>query len=183
MSKTFRALVLPMVAAAMLVGCGKPMSGVAPQVTTAVAAPEDQAEALRAYPVEKMLGIGPAYGAKLREAGIDHSAEFLEATKTRYARQKLAEKTGIPYKTLMGLAQKAALMRISGVGPRQSNLLAAVGVDSVAELAQRRPESLQDRLALANTFKPKFVDHLPSVATVGKWIEAAKKLNEDLSKE
>lgn len=182
MMKKLCGLVLPVIAAAVLTGCGRgPVTSVvAPQ---AVAAPSGQAEALRAYPVEKMVGIGPVYGGKLREAGIDHSAEFIEATKTRYARQKLAAETGIPYKVVLGLAQKAALMRIEGVGPRQSNLLAAVGVDSVTELAQRNAANLQDRLALANTFEPKFVDHLPSVATIQKWVDAAKKLSAELSKD
>lgn len=183
MTKTLRGLVLPMIAAAMLAGCGRgPVTSVvAPKA--AVAAPTGQAEALRAYPVEKMVGIGPVYGGKLREAGIDHSAEFIDATKTRYARQKLAESTGIPYKVVLGLAQKAALMRIDGVGPRQSNLLAAIGVDSVNELAQRNAANLQDRMAQANAFKPHFVDHLPSVATVQKWVDAAEKLAAEMAKD
>ncbi|MDB5098343.1 MAG: hypothetical protein JWM80_2764 [Cyanobacteria bacterium RYN_339] len=126
------------------------------------------------YPVEDIVGIGPAYGKKLRDAGVTDTNDLLDATSTRYARQQLAQKADIPYRSLLKWAQKVELMRLKGVGPRQSNLLEAVGVDSVKELAQRDPKALHERMAIANSLGDKFVERLPSEITIGKWIEAAQ---------
>jgi predicted flap endonuclease-1-like 5' DNA nuclease len=126
------------------------------------------------------MGVGKVYGTKLREAGVKNTAQLLEETSTRYRRQQLAKETGIPYGNVLKLAQKVSLMKIDGVGVRQSNLLQAVGVETVVELARRDVKNLTERIGIANAFKPHFVDRTPSEATVDKWIEAAKKLAKKL---
>ena len=120
------------------------------------------------------MGIGPVYGAMLREAGVTTTEKLQKATVTRYQRQKLAQTTGISYKLILNWAQKVELMTIKGIGPRQSNLLASIGITSSKELGRRVPANLHERLGIANTFKPKFVDNTPSLNTVTKWIESAK---------
>lgn len=160
----------------LFAGCGTP----AP-VANIEALESGIVEADRAYKIEDVLGIGPVYGTKLREAGITTTQKLQEATTTRYKRQKLAEKTGISYKLVLAWAQKVELMTIKGIGPRQSNLLAAIGITSSKELGRRVPQNLHDRLAIANTFTPKFVDRTPSLNTITKWIEAAKALPSGIS--
>jgi predicted flap endonuclease-1-like 5' DNA nuclease len=162
---------LVMLALTAVTGCAKTA---APTVARTTAAAELEAE--RAYAIETVLGIGPAYGAKLKEAKITNTNKLLEATSTRYKRQQLAEQTGIPYKLVLQFAQKVAIMSIGGIGPRQSNLLAAVGVDSVQDLARRDPANLWERVGIANAFEPKFVGHTPSLETVTKWVAEAKKI-------
>lgn len=156
---------------ALTTGCAKQAMPLVPQGAHAVAL-----EAQRAYKIEDLLGIGSTYGEKLREVGITNTDKLFDASKTRYKRQKLAEQTGIPYKRIMAFAQKAALMEITGVGVRQSNLLQAVGIESVTELARRDPAKLTERMGIANTFKPKFVDNTPSLNTIVKWVAEAKQL-------
>ncbi len=160
----------------MLAGCGTP----AP-VANVEALESGIVEADRAYKIEDILGIGPVYGTKLREAGVTNTDKLLAATSTRYKRQKLAETTGISYKLVLGWAQKVELMTIKGIGPRQSNLIASVGITSAAELARRVPANLHDRLGVANTFAPKFVDHSPTLSTVTKWVDSAKAMPSTLS--
>jgi predicted flap endonuclease-1-like 5' DNA nuclease len=171
----FSALLLT---AGLLVGCGQaPTVAVAP---TGMAA-DAGFEAERAYAIENTLGIGPTYGEKLRKAGVSNTQKLLDQTASRRARQALAEKAEIPYKRVLGWAQQAELMKIAGIGPRQANLLAAVGVASVKELAQRKPENLTERVGVANSFSPRFVDRTPSLATVTKWIAAAKEMPSAIS--
>lgn len=161
----------------MLGGCGA-----AP--TAAVVAPAAEAfEAERAYKIEDLLGIGPVYGEKLRKLGITNTDKLLAACTTRHKRKGVAEQAGIPYKLVLAWAQKVELMKIKGVGPRGSNLLNAIFVQSVKDLAERNVENLHERVAIANTFKPKFLDNTPSPATLGKWIEAARALPKDLSED
>lgn len=149
-------------------GCAQVPSATAPVQAAGVV------EAERAYAIENLLGIGPVYGKKLREAGVTSTTKLVEATRTRYKRQALASKADIPYKLVLAWAQKVALMELPGIGPRQGNLLAAVGVESIQELARRDAANLHERLAVANTFKPKFVDNTPSLAMVEKWVKAAR---------
>jgi nucleotidyltransferase/DNA polymerase involved in DNA repair len=170
----------PLVAAvALLAGCHS--SPTAPLAAANVTT--QSVDALRAYPVEDMQGIGPVYGKKLRDAGVKNTADLLEATSNRYRRHKLAEDAGIPYANILKIAQKVALMKVDGIGVRQSNLLQAVGVDSVNELARRDADNLAERVAQANAFKPHFVDGTPSLATVTKWIAQAKKVAQTLQAE
>lgn len=161
---------LLVVALAAPAGCARS----AGPTTAPTLAAASAVEAERAYAIENLLGIGPVYGKKLREAGITSTAKLVAATGTRYKRQSLAAKADIPYKLVLAWAQKVALMELPGIGPRQSNLLAAVGVESIQELARRDAANLHERLAVANSFKPHFVDHTPSLATVQKWIQAAR---------
>lgn len=157
-----------------LTGCGTAASPIAAPATAVQA---DQAlDAQRAYRIEDTLGIGPVYGQKLRTLGVTNTDKLLAATSTRYKRHALADKADIPYKLVLGWAQKVNLMRIDGIGVRQSNMLSAVGVNTVKELSTRDPENLQERLGIANSVGDRFVGGTPSVATVTKWVAAAKKL-------
>ena len=144
---------------------------------------DDDFDAERAYKIEDLLGIGKVYGEKLRKEGVTNTDKLLAACSTRHKRQTLAEKTDIPYKLVLAWAQKVELMKIHGVGPRGSNLLNAVFVRSVKDLAERSPENLAERVGVANAFKPRFLDNTPSQATVTKWIEQAKALPKAISED
>ena len=161
----------------VLAGCGA--APTAPVSTTAI----DAYEAERAYKIEDLLGIGPVYGEKLRKLGLTNTDKLLAACTTRHKRKGVAEQADIPYKLVLAWAQKVELMKIKGVGPRGSNLLNAVFVQSVKDLAERNPANLHERVAIANTFKPKFLDNTPSEATITRWIEAAKAMPKDISED
>lgn len=69
----------------------------------------------------------------------------------------------------------ADLMRIKGVGSEYADLLEAAGVETVAELAQRNPASLAEKLGAANEAK-NLVRRVPTEAVVTTWIAEAKTL-------
>lgn len=129
------------------------------------------------YNIIEIRGIGPVYQKKLNEIGLKNTDQLLKATAKRKDRKALAEKLDISEKLLLHWANHIDIMRIKGIGPKQSNWLEAVGVDSIPELAQRNAENLHGRLEIANNIDPnrKFVHRMPSVAEVQKWIEGAKK--------
>jgi predicted flap endonuclease-1-like 5' DNA nuclease len=66
-------------------------------------------------------------------------------------------------------------MRINGVGEEYSDLLEEAGVDTVAELANRKPENLLQKIMETNE-KEKLVRRPPVLKQVQKWVEEAKKL-------
>ncbi|MBR0644980.1 DUF4332 domain-containing protein [Plastoroseomonas hellenica] len=125
-----------------------------------------------AYPIEKIEGIGPAFGEKLRAAGIKDTAALLERAATPKGRATLAEAAGIAPKLILEFANRADLMRVKGIGEEYADLLEAAGVDTVPELAQRKPENLLATIEKSDAAKR--VRRLPNLTDVKAWIEAAK---------
>lgn len=173
-----RLALVAMLAVGALAGCGTP-SG-----SSLVVGEEVEAEANRAYSIIDMQGIGPVYAAKLKEAGLNTTSKFLDATKSRKDRQVLAEKTGISYKLVLRWTRKADLMRISGIGVKQADLLEACGVASVKELAQRNAKNLTERVWTANNIAQPFVKGgTPTETRITNWIAAAKTVSQQIDDE
>lgn len=125
--------------------------------------------------LERIEGIGPAYAAKLADAGVNSTEALLQAGATPKGRQELAEKTGISPKLILEWVNLADLFRIKGIGEEYSDLLEEAGVDTVVELAQRNPQNLYRALVETNRAK-KLVRRLPSQDQVADWVAQAKAL-------
>jgi hypothetical protein len=100
---------------------------------------------------------------------------LLRLAKTPKQRLKIALKTGAPEKNVLDWVTAADRMRVKGVGWEYSELLRAAGVRTANELRFRNPQKLALAMVEINT-KRKLVRVLPSVNTVTRWIETAKKL-------
>jgi predicted flap endonuclease-1-like 5' DNA nuclease len=120
-------------------------------------------------------GIGPAYAAKLVDAGVGTLEKLLEVAGTASGREALAEKTGLSKHQILEWVNRADLDRIHGIGSEYADLLEAAGVDSVPELAQRNAANLTLKLGEVNAEK-NLVRQLPSESTVERWIAEAKTL-------
>jgi predicted flap endonuclease-1-like 5' DNA nuclease len=125
--------------------------------------------------ITKIEGIGPGYAAKLAEAGIRTTEALLKAAANRKGRQKLAEQTGLSNLLILEWINRADLMRIKGVGEEYSDLLEATGVDTVKELAYRRPDNLHKALLETNS-KKHLVRRAPSLNEIKSWVKQAKTL-------
>jgi predicted flap endonuclease-1-like 5' DNA nuclease len=125
--------------------------------------------------IEDVEGIGPAFAAKLREAGVRTTDELLQRAGSRRGRDELEAATGVSHNQILEWTNHADLYRIKGVGSEYADLPEAAGVDSVAELAQRNAKNLSETFgeldAARNT-----VRNIPSEAIVAGWIEEAKSL-------
>jgi predicted flap endonuclease-1-like 5' DNA nuclease len=120
-------------------------------------------------------GIGEVYGKKLLDAGVPTTETLLDAGATPQGRDKLAERTGIGHGLILKWVNRADLFRVQGIGEQYSDLLAAAGVETVLELAQRVPEHLHPKLVETNEAK-KLVRHVPSLEHVAGWVAQAGKL-------
>ena len=125
--------------------------------------------------IEKIEGIGDVYAAKLVEVGLKSVEQLLESSLTKKARAELAEKTGISEALILKWANHADLFRIKGVAGQYSELLEAAGVDTVVELASRKPENLTKKMEEINEEK-KLVRAVPYLKMVTKWVNQAKEL-------
>jgi predicted flap endonuclease-1-like 5' DNA nuclease len=120
-------------------------------------------------------GIGPAYGAKLNEAGIVVVLDLLNRGATRKGRAELVEATGIASGLIMKWVNHADLFRVKGVSKQFAELLEAAGVDSVPELAQRNAVNLFTRLGEVNAEK-NLTGRSPYQSEVDSWVSQAKTL-------
>lgn len=127
------------------------------------------------YSLSAIEGIGPAYQEKLKAAGIGSADALLKQGATAKGREELEKTTGISGKLILEWVNHADLFRIKGVGPEFADLLEEAGVDTVAELAQRKAENLYKSMAEINAAK-NLVNRMPSLENVKGWIEEAKKL-------
>ncbi len=127
------------------------------------------------YPIKEIRGITDADAEALTAAGMATTIALLSACATRQERQQLAEKTGIAGETILKLANRADLMRVSGIGTKWGDLLEEAGVDTVKELATRNAENLAAKLAEVNAEK-NLVGALPTVDACSDWIGQAKAL-------
>ncbi len=125
--------------------------------------------------LSEIEGIGEAYEAKLKDAGVNSMEELLEVCSTKKGRADLAEKAGIFEKLILKWANHADLARIKGVGGEYAELLEAAGVDTVPELATRKAENLYKKMVEVNEEKA-LVRKLPTEKQVTDWIEQAKDL-------
>jgi len=120
-------------------------------------------------------GIGEKYAAQLKSAGIRSMGALLEAGSGKKGRKELAKKSGLTEKQILNWVNRADLARIKGVGTQYADLLECSGVDTVPELAQRKPENLHAKMVEVNALK-KLVRQVPSLSQVSNWVKQAKDL-------
>lgn len=120
-------------------------------------------------------GIGEKYAAALKTAGVGSVEALLEKGATPAGRKALVEATGISAKLILEWVNLADLFRIKGIGEEYSDLLEEAGVDTVVELAQRKPANLLEKMTEVNTAK-KLVRHMPVLSQVESWVDQAKHL-------
>ena len=120
-------------------------------------------------------GIGPAIGAKLCAVGVKDTDGLLAGCKTPALRKALAEKTDLSEKQVLRFANMADLYRVKGIGSEYADLLEAAGVDTVPELARRKPDNLCKSMVELNVVK-NLVRRAPTEAEVTDWVAQAKGL-------
>jgi predicted flap endonuclease-1-like 5' DNA nuclease len=124
--------------------------------------------------IDELYGVREDLSAKLKAEGLSDSNKLLAATTTPKKREELAAKLGTDSKEVLELANRADLARIKGVGSVYSDLLEWAGVDTVAELAQRNPDNLYNKIV--EEANEHFVKRLPRPADVAGWVAQAKEL-------
>ena len=127
----------------------------------------------------ELFGVREDLAASLKAAGLTDSGKLLAAAATPADRKALAAKLGVDEKEVLELANRADLARIKGVGKVYSDLLEWAGVDTVAELAQRNPDNLFEKIVSAAN--EHFVQRLPRSQDVADWVAQAKALERKLS--
>jgi len=127
------------------------------------------------YRIDEIEGIGPAYRAKLEEAGVGNTDDLLEKAGSKSGRKALAEVTGIDEKRILSWVNLADLMRVKGIGKQFAEILHAAGVDTIKELRTRNATNLAAAVAEANEGN-KLAKATPSESQIAGFIAAAKEI-------
>ena len=125
--------------------------------------------------IVEIEGIGEKLAATLEGAGVATVEALLATAGTAKGREELANKTGLKAPQILEWVNRADLMRVKGVGSEYSDLLEAAGVDTVKELATRRPDNLHAKLLEVNEAK-NLVRRPPALSQVEAWVADAKSL-------
>lgn len=117
---------------------------------------------------------------KLYGIGIASHEDLLERGASPKGRKEIVEQAGVNGDQLLRWLNQADLQRIRGISRSYADLLEAAGVDTVPELAQRKPENLLQKMNEVNQEK-QLVRLMPTGALVQDWIQQAKELPRKIS--
>lgn len=130
--------------------------------------------------IKDLKGATEPIVAKLKELGIINSEQLVAAAAAPAQRKELAVSCGCDPRTILELTNRADLARVKGISGVYSDLLEKAGVDTVKELATRRPDNLHAKIIETNT-KEQVAKQAPSAATVESWVQQAKDLPKTIS--
>ena len=128
-----------------------------------------------AIPVKKLKGMSANLESNLTKLGIRNTEKLLEATKGPQERKSLSSEVGVSERDILELANRADLSRVKGIAGVYSDLLEKAGVDTVKELATRRPDHLHNKLLKVND-ELKLANREPTLSMVNDWVNQAKLL-------
>ena len=133
-----------------------------------------------AISVKKLKGMNTNLESRLTKLGIRNSLQLLDASKGPSERKALSKQVGVDEREILELANRADLSRIKGIAGVYSDLLEKAGVDTVKELATRRPDNLHAKLLEVNN-RVKLSGREPTLSMVNDWVNQAKSLPKMLS--
>lgn len=125
--------------------------------------------------VKDLKGATDPVVTKLKEKGISDNETLLEAGAASAQRKELASHCGCNAKVILELCNRADLARVKGVSGVYSDLLEKAGVDTVKELATRRPDNLHAKIVETNEAE-KLTQRPPTASAVEDWVKQAKEL-------
>jgi predicted flap endonuclease-1-like 5' DNA nuclease len=128
-----------------------------------------------ATPLKELKGVTDAIAATLAAKDIKDNDALVSAAASPEQRKALAADCGCDVKDLLQIANRADLARIKGVSGVYSDLLEHAGVDTVKELATRRPDNLHAKIVETNT-SLQLTERPPTQKQIEDWVAQAKEL-------
>lgn len=87
-------------------------------------------------------GIDPQDAEELASIGIRNTNQMLQAGKTESDRKILADKSGLPYDTILELVKLSDLARIPGIKGIRARLYLDAGIDTVEMMSHLKTEEM-----------------------------------------
>jgi predicted flap endonuclease-1-like 5' DNA nuclease len=132
-------------------------------------------EIAMATPVKELRGITDGVLNALAARDVTDNEALVAAAASPEQRRALAADCGCDARDLLELANRADLARVKGISGVYSDLLEEAGVDTIKELATRRPDNLHAKLIETNQAR-QLTQRPPTAAQVEDWVDQAKAL-------
>ncbi len=120
--------------------------------------------------ISSIRSIGHRNATKLRKGNVRTTEALLNQAATRKGRSAISQRTGLPSAEILKWAHQADMMRVSGIGSEYTDLLSAVGVDTIKVLRRRNAENLMESMSYVN-IRRRIVQRLPTLEMVQSWID------------
>jgi len=114
---------------------------------------EDVDDTATTYAIEDIEGIGPAFGKRLRDMGIETTQDLVDRGRNAADRKSIAERISVDDETITQWTRMADLMRVAGVDLKTWNASLTdledidVGSHFASEFTNARVPTLSDVLA------------------------------------
>ncbi len=116
------------------------------------------------------------YRAQLKKQGITTTQGILEQCATQDGRHALSQKTGILISEIEKLSTLSDLIRIKGVSEARAEMLAGLGIKTLADVQNSSPKTLFEKIKESPAGKKSKLN----VAQISGWIAAASALEQKL---
>ncbi|MCA1819253.1 MAG: DUF4332 domain-containing protein, partial [Halobacteriales archaeon] len=124
------------------------------------------------HQVEDIEGIGRIYGDKLRAIGVHTTARLCYEDA-----QSLADRVGVPVRTVESWKAMSELVKVTGIGPQYAEALARSGINGIAEMKRRSPGAIAEQVnSYLDGLHTNVVGTKISEARVKGWQKAASKM-------
>lgn len=118
------------------------------------------------FQLKNFMGVDTKHIKSLNSIGIKTAKQMLEAGKSLQKRRLIAEKTGIPYHTILEYVKLSDLSRIGSVKSIRARMFYDAGLETPEEIASWNPRQLRN-------FLVKWVEqnNFPGIASLPKECE------------
>ncbi len=144
-------------------------------LATALASAPAAASEYRIEDVKQSFNLTDDDVARLKAQGVSTTLELHRKAPDARGAKALARSAKVDPQKIEPMAAACDVMRIRGVGPEVSRILAAVGVRTAATLAREKAADLSARIEAANE-KLHLTEKTPSVGHLAAWIDQAQAL-------
>jgi len=130
--------------------------------------------------IEHLPGLSDQDCQKLKDCGIDTTAQLLQKVRPQWGKEKLAVRMQIQAKHINKWVAMAELASIPAVGCQYCGLLVHAGIASIPQLAQTSIQQLHRQILRFQVANLQRRDLCPDIAVMLAWIEQAKILTREL---
>jgi hypothetical protein len=127
--------------------------------------------------LRELEGIHPGLVQAFESFNVKTTDDLIELYTDDFRKRAFEEKTGVSPSFIEKWVRRASLLRVEGVTPKLVELLAAVGVDSVAKLKSTPADELARQLTeAAGSDTAPAQPPVPSATDVARWVEDSQAL-------
>ena len=112
---------------------------------------------------------------KLKSVGVTTLEKFLARASSPVGRRSISRESRINEKLILKWVHQADMFRIKGLAGNKAELLGAVDVTNLRDLAKGNPEKLFKVMTEINE-KKHIVQRVPGLMQIKRWVQEAKKM-------